>query len=234
MGLACWRSRARILAQASDSANTEAETGYLYVQFDMVSVRLVRLPLHWTTPHTCGITIPMPDLKHVTIYTDGACLGNPGPGGYGVILIFGKHRRELSGGFRLTTNNRMELTACIEGLSALKERCQVNLYTDSQYISDAINEGWAVRWRARGWKRNHKDKAQNPDLWARLLDLIAQHEVTVAWLRGHAGHAENERADFLSVLVSQQPDLPGDAGYETREDTPTSGGTLFDTNKGAL
>ena len=155
----------------------------------------------------------MTDLKHVTIYTDGACLGNPGPGGYGVVLLYGRHRRELTGGYAHTTNNRMELMACIAGLEALKERCQVTLYTDSQYVAQAITEGWAVRWRARGWKRSDKNAARNPDLWARLLDLCTQHDVTFTWVRGHAGNRENERCDFLSVQASLQPNLPPDTQY---------------------
>src|SRR3712207_2429428 len=112
----------------------------------------------------------MTDLKRVTIYTDGACLGNPGPGGYGVVLIYGTHKRELSGGFRLTTNNRMEIMAVIVGLQALKQRCAVTVYTDSQYVADSMTKGWAQRWRANGWRKNKKEKALNPDLWGQLLD----------------------------------------------------------------
>lgn len=172
----------------------------------------------------------MTDLKHVTIYTDGACLGNPGPGGYGVVLLYGRHRRELSGGYAHTTNNRMELMACIVGLEALKERCQVTLYTDSQYVAQAINEGWAQRWRARGWRRSAKHAAQNPDLWARLLDLCAQHAVTFTWVRGHAGNRENERCDVLSVQASLQPNLPPDTGYNPiPPGTPLPATTLFDS-----
>ncbi len=156
----------------------------------------------------------MPDpLKPVTIYTDGACTGNPGPGGYGVVLIYGDVRKELSGGFRLTTNNRMELMGAIAGLSALKFPCQVTLYSDSKYVVDAMTQGWARRWRANDWKRNKTDKAINPDLWAQLLDLCDQHQVTFHWVRGHAGDPENERCDRLAVEAAQRDDLPPDPGY---------------------
>ena len=138
-------------------------------------------------------------MKTVIIYTDGACSGNPGPGGWGAVLKYGEHRRELCGGEKNTTNNRMELTAVIESLSALKEPCIVELYSDSKYIIDAVTKGWAVRWRDNGWKRNKKDKALNPDLWEKLLQLIATHEVTIDWVKGHAGHPENERCDRLAV-----------------------------------
>lgn len=156
----------------------------------------------------------MSDLKQVTIYTDGACSGNPGPGGYGVILSSGEKRREASAGFRLTTNNRMELRAAIAGLQMLRYPCQVTLYTDSQYVVQGITQGWAARWRANGWQRNKKEKAINPDLWGQLLDLCAHHEVEFVWVKGHAGHPENERCDELAVLATQQPDLPADEGYE--------------------
>ncbi len=153
-------------------------------------------------------------MKHVVVYTDGACLGNPGPGGYGAVLLYNGTRRELSGGYRLTTNNRMELLAVIRALEALKEPCEVTLYSDSQYIVQAMREGWAERWRANGWRRNKKDRAVNPDLWGRLLDLAHEHRVTFEWVRGHAGVPENERADALAVAAAQQPDLPADEEYE--------------------
>lgn len=155
----------------------------------------------------------MSDLKHVVIYTDGACSGNPGPGGYGVVLLFNGHRKELSGGFRKTTNNRMELLGAIEGLRALKDRCAVKLHTDSQYVVNAIEKGWAAKWRANGWMRNKKDKAVNPDLWEQLLELCKQHKVEFVWVRGHNGNVENERCDVLAVTASQQPNLPVDEGY---------------------
>ncbi|MBR5155419.1 MAG: ribonuclease HI [Clostridia bacterium] len=146
----------------------------------------------------------METLKKVEIFTDGACSGNPGPGGYGTILRFGNHEKELSGGDRETTNNRMELTAAIVGLEALKEPCSVTLYSDSKYLIDAVNCGWAVRWRENGWMRTKREKAQNPDLWERLLDLIEKHEVTFVWVKGHAGHPENERCDRLAVLETEK------------------------------
>ena len=161
-------------------------------------------------------SLPTEKLPQVTLYTDGACTGNPGPGGYGIVLISGKRRKELSGGFRLTTNNRMELLACIEGLRALKMRCSVALYSDSEYVVNGITKGWARRWRARGWMRNKKERAENPDLWAQLLELCDQHQVTFQWVRGHAGQRENERCDQLSVQAAAQPGLPPDAGYEER------------------
>lgn len=151
--------------------------------------------------------------KQVVIYTDGACSGNPGPGGYGVVLLFGEHRKELSGGFRLTTNNRMELLGAIEGLRALKDRCSVKLHTDSQYVVNAIEKGWAAKWKANGWMRNKKDKAINPDLWEQLLKLCQQHKVQFVWVRGHSGDIENERCDVLAVAAAQKPNLPEDEGY---------------------
>ena len=152
--------------------------------------------------------------KQVVIYTDGACSGNPGPGGYGVVLLFGEHRKELSGGFRKTTNNRMELLGAIEGLRALKERCSVKLHTDSQYVVNAIEKGWAAKWKANGWMRNKKDKAVNPDLWEQLLTLCQQHKVEFVWVRGHSGNKENERCDVLAVAAAQQCNLPADEVYE--------------------
>jgi ribonuclease HI len=156
--------------------------------------------------------------KKVTIYTDGACLGNPGPGGYGVVLLYDGHRKEISGGFRLTTNNRMEMMAVIVGLRALKERCSVTLYSDSEYVVNSISKGWAARWRANGWKRNKKDKATNADLWEQLLNLIDKHDVKMVWVRGHSGVKENERCDELSVAAALQKDLPVDEGYELAQD----------------
>lgn len=137
--------------------------------------------------------------KYVEIFTDGACSGNPGPGGWGVVLRFGEHEKELSGGERETTNNRMELTAAIMGLSALKEPCDVRLVTDSKYVADGITKGWAESWKKNGWRKADKKPALNTDLWERLLELIHTHEVTIEWVKGHAGHPENERCDKLAV-----------------------------------
>ncbi len=152
--------------------------------------------------------------RQVEIFTDGACRRNPGPGGYGVVLLYESRRRELSGGFRLTTNNRMEILAAIAGLEALKEPCRVRLYSDSQYLVNAIEKGWAARWRAAGWKRNGREKAVNPDLWERLLELCRVHRVEFLWVRGHAGHPENERCDRLATAAADAPDLGVDEGYE--------------------
>ncbi len=146
----------------------------------------------------------METLKKVEIFTDGACSGNPGPGGYGVILRYNGVEKELSGGDSQTTNNRMELTAAIRGLEALRERCSVTLYSDSKYLTDAINCGWAVKWRENGWMRTKREKALNPDLWERLLDLTDEHEVTFVWVKGHAGHPENERCDHLAVEQTEK------------------------------
>ena len=137
--------------------------------------------------------------KRVEIFTDGACSGNPGPGGYGVVLKYGDHIKELSGGEEQTTNNRMELTAVIAALSALKEPCFVILTTDSRYVVDGIEKGWAKSWRDNGWIKKDKKPALNPDLWGRLLDLLEIHEVKFNWVKGHAGHPENERCDELAV-----------------------------------
>ena len=153
-------------------------------------------------------------MKHVVMHTDGACSGNPGPGGYGAVMQFGNHRTELSGGFRRTTNNRMELLAVIAGFEALKEPCAVTVYSDSKYVVDAVGKGWAKRWRANGWRRNKREKAENPDLWARLLDLLDTHDVEFRWIKGHAGDADNERADALAVAASGDKHLGVDEGYE--------------------
>lgn len=138
-------------------------------------------------------------MKHVIIYTDGACSGNPGPGGWGAILKYGSASRELSGGEAATTNNRMELTGVITALSALKEPCQVTLYTDSQYVVNAMTKGWAKKWRANGWMRNKKDPALNPDLWQQLLELCDKHQVEFVWVKGHAENEYNNRCDQLAV-----------------------------------
>jgi ribonuclease HI len=152
--------------------------------------------------------------KDVIIFTDGGALGNPGPGGYGVVLLYGGHRKELSGGFRLTTNNRMELMAAIVGLSALKARCRVQVFSDSKYLVDAMSQGWAENWRGRNWRRKGRGAALNPDLWERLLDLCRQHNVTFSWVRGHNGEKENERCDKLAVEAARPSDLPPDEKFE--------------------
>lgn len=152
-------------------------------------------------------------MKHVNIYTDGCSLGNPGPGGYGIIIEYKGLKKEFSAGFKHTTNNRMELSAVIEALALLKEKCTVCIYTDSQYVVNGITKGWAARWRSKGWMRNKTDKAENPDLWGRLLDLVGQHDVKFQWVKGHAGHPENERCDKLSKDSAVQAELKEDVGY---------------------
>ena len=142
-------------------------------------------------------------MKKIEIFTDGACSGNPGVGGWGAILRFGEHTKELSGGEKDTTNNRMELTAVISALKALKEPCEVVVTTDSKYISDAIILGWAENWRKNGWKKADKKPALNVDLWEELLELLSVHKVTFNWVKGHAGHPENERCDALAVAFYQ-------------------------------
>ncbi|MGI6742754.1 MAG: ribonuclease HI [Eubacteriales bacterium] len=145
-------------------------------------------------------------MTFVNIYTDGACRGNPGPGGWAAILVTEadgkKFEKELSGGEKLTTNNRMELTAAIEGLAALKYRCRVELVSDSKYLCDAVNLGWAKSWQKRGWIKSDKKPALNPDLWERLLELLDAHDVEVVWVRGHAGHEYNERCDALATAMA--------------------------------
>jgi ribonuclease HI len=153
-------------------------------------------------------------MKQVKIYTDGGCIDNPGPGGYGVVLLYNSHRKELSGGYRRTTNNRMEILAAIMGLEALKESCTVTVYSDSQYLVHAIQKGWARRWQANGWRRSNKEKAINPDLWEKLLELCAIHKVRFEWIRGHAGHGENERCDELATAAARGSNLAIDRGYE--------------------
>ncbi len=155
----------------------------------------------------------MKHLRNVTIYTDGACLGNPGPGGYGVVLLYGGERKELSGGFRRTTNNRMELMAAIVALETLREKCRVTLYSDSEYLVKAISQGWAQRWRANNWKRNKREKALNADLWEKLLQLCEYHDVRFQWVKGHARSPENIRCDELALEAARQPDLPVDEVY---------------------
>ena len=138
-------------------------------------------------------------MKTVTIYTDGACSGNPGPGGWGAILEYMGHEKELSGGEQNTTNNRMELTAVIKALQALKEPCTVELYSDSKYVLDALQKGWAVSWRKKGWIKSDKKPALNPDLWETLLSLVEMHDVRYHWVKGHASNPKNNRCDELAV-----------------------------------
>ena len=142
-------------------------------------------------------------MKKVDLYTDGACSGNPGPGGYGVILKYGDYEREISGGEEKTTNNRMELLAVIVGLESLKERCFVTLYSDSKYVVDGLQKGWALSWQKKGWKKSDGKPALNPELWKRLLDLTEQHCMQYVWVKGHNGNPYNERCDRLAVQAIQ-------------------------------
>ena len=143
-------------------------------------------------------------MKQITLYTDGACSGNPGPGGWAAILLYGEAEKVLSGGEASTTNNRMELTAAIEGLKALKEPCTVTLYSDSRYLVDAVNLGWARGWRNRGWMRTKKDPAKNPELWAELLRLLEKHQTELRWVKGHGDNEYNARCDALAVAESKR------------------------------
>ena len=143
-------------------------------------------------------------MKQVTIYTDGACSGNPGPGGGGAVLMYGQHRKEISGGDPATTNNRMELTAVIAALSLLKEPCAVDLYSDSKYVIDALEKGWAWGWKKKGWIKSDKKPALNPDLWEELLQLTQVHKLTYHWVKGHASNPYNNRCDELAVAESKK------------------------------
>ena len=143
-------------------------------------------------------------MKSVNIYTDGSCKSNPGPGGWAAVLVYGKTEKEISGGAADTTNNRMELTAVIKGLQALKYPCHVTLTSDSKYVLDAIRLGWAERWKKNNWMRNKKEKALNPDLWEALLLELDRHEMEYVWVKGHAGHPQNERCDEMAVAESKK------------------------------
>lgn len=143
-------------------------------------------------------------MKEVTVYTDGACLGNPGPGGWAAILIYKRQEKELCGGSIETTNNRMELSGVIESLAALKEPCSVQLYSDSRYLVDAIEKEWVYGWQKNGWLKKDKKPALNKDLWERILELFDMHKVTLNWVKGHAGDPYNERCDRLAVAEAQR------------------------------
>jgi len=153
-------------------------------------------------------------MKEIDIYTDGACSGNPGKGGYGAVLLYKEHRKELSQGYKLTTNNRMEMLAVIKALETLKEKCKVNLYSDSKYVVDAITKGWVKKWKRNNWKRNKKDKALNVDLWEKMLDVLNKHEVKFIWVKGHADNIENERCDFLAREAILNENLINDENYK--------------------
>lgn len=160
----------------------------------------------------------MEPLPEVEIYTDGACSGNPGPGGYGVVLKYGAREKELSGGYVLTTNNRMELMAVIKALEALKKPCKVTLYSDSKYIVDAMSLGWVLKWRGAGWMRGKSGPAKNPDLWQRILELADIHQIRWVWVKGHASNPYNNRCDRLAVQAAAGNNLPPDPGYKKSGD----------------
>lgn len=153
-------------------------------------------------------------MKLVHAFTDGSCLGNPGPGGWAAIVRFGVAEKVLTGGYSLTTNNRMEIMAALEALEMLKEPCKVTLFSDSRYLCDAVGKNWLVSWQRNGWKTAAKKPVKNRDLWERLLPLLKRHAVTFHWLEGHAGHPQNERADTLAKKAASGPSLMPDPGFE--------------------
>jgi ribonuclease HI len=160
-----------------------------------------------------SLSAPLPKVE---IYTDGGCQPNPGPGGYAAVLLHPKKRAETSGGFRLTTNNRMEIYAAIAGLDMLTKPCKVTLYSDSQYLVKAMREGWVEAWKKKGWWRTNQERPENFDLWQRLDLLCETHQVEFQWIKGHAGNLENERCDSLSMAALSKSDLPVDEGYKNR------------------
>lgn len=154
-------------------------------------------------------------MKEITIHTDGACRGNPGPGGYGAVLQYKGHLKEISGGFRHTTNNRMEMLAVIESLNSLKYRCKVTLYTDSKYVCEAINKNWLRGWKQKGWKNSAKNDVKNVDLWKEMEQAIQEHEVTFHWVKGHSDNEMNNKADEIAVKASKAPaEFQIDSFYE--------------------
>ena len=156
-------------------------------------------------------------MENVEIYTDGGCLGNPGPGGYGAILAFETDCIELSGGYRQTTNNRMEMMACIAALEELDNQCIVTVYSDSKYLVDSVSKGWVMAWRQNNWRRSNGSRAENVDLWERLLALIQKHRVRFVWVKGHHGHPENERCDQLATAAAYGSNLLEDVVYTARD-----------------
>jgi len=172
-------------------------------------------------------------MKSVKVYTDGACIGNPGPGGYGAVLIYGSHRKELSAGFRWTTNNRMELTALIKALLALKEPCRLEILSDSKYLLDACREAWIPKWKRNGWRTASRQPVLNRDLWQELDRLLAAHEPRYRWVKGHGVTPENNRCDELAVAAASSRYLLIDEAYEVQnpfrgveQGGPTRGGSI--------
>jgi ribonuclease HI len=170
---------------------------------------------HHERPARAGAASAEPSVTPggIVIYTDGGCEGNPGPGGYGAVILANGTRREIAGGYRLTTNNRMELAACIAALESLEGGAEVTLHSDSRYVVNGIAKGWARKWRANGWMRTKTEAALNCDLWARLLDLCDEHRVRFVWVHGHAGNRENERCDELATAAARGADLKEDKAY---------------------
>lgn len=158
--------------------------------------------------------MPLQNKNHISIYTDGGCSNNPGPGGYGVIIEMDGKREEYFGGFRLTTNNRMELTAAIIGLQKITGNKNIRLFSDSRYLVDGMEKGWAKTWQSHRWRKADKSRAVNIDLWQQLLNLCEQHDVKFVWVEGHSGHPQNERCDKLAMKARGQKNLPIDPGYE--------------------
>ncbi|MBK1830869.1 ribonuclease HI [Verrucomicrobiaceae bacterium R5-34] len=152
-------------------------------------------------------------MKDITIYTDGSSRGNPGPGGYGTLLIYQGHRKELSGGFAKTTNNRMEILAALTGLESLREPCRITVYSDSKYVIDAMDKGWIHGWKKKGWSRGPNKPLKNADLWKRMSAAVQGHKVSWKWVKGHAGHPENERCDALATNAADQRGNPVDRGF---------------------
>lgn len=153
-------------------------------------------------------------MKSVTIHTDGSCLGNPGPGGWAAILRYNDTEKEIGGGFAQTTNNRMEILAAVSGLALLREPCQVTVVTDSQYLRHAVEKRWLASWMKNGWQTSAKKPVKNKDLWLRLQEQLERHSVSFTWVKGHAGHAENERCDELARAWASRRNLPDDAGFD--------------------
>ena len=152
-------------------------------------------------------------MKEVIIYTDGSARGNPGPGGYGAVLLSGTHKKELKAGFKKTTNNRMELLAAIVAIESLNQACKVTVFTDSKYVSNAMTEGWIHGWRQKGWSRGPNKPLKNKDLWQRLYDAIVIHKMEWKWVKGHAGNPNNERCDYLATFAAQSPNRVEDTGF---------------------
>jgi len=153
-------------------------------------------------------------MKHITLYTDGACRGNPGRGGYGTLLVYNGHEKELSAGFSKTTNNRMEILAALVGLESIKEPCEVTVYSDSKYLIDAMSKGWIHGWKKKGWSRGPGKPLKNADLWKRMYQVIPKHKIHWKWVKGHAGHPENERCDILATTAADRPNNPPDTGFK--------------------